>query len=133
MTPRPGIGILEESTDVNVFRRLWSVVRKPRKSARAHSGRSAATGGHVGNRSLDGGGVADLMAIHRVVVSKVGVSEKSRSRVFVVGEVVGREAESRVVHVIVVNLLRVHGTHQVRHLEEVLSERRRRKRRRRRR
>jgi len=52
MTPRPGIGILEESTDVNVFRRLWSVVRKPRKSARAHSGRSAATGGHVGNRSL---------------------------------------------------------------------------------
>jgi len=54
MTPRPGIGILEESTDVNVFRRFWSVVRKPRKFARAHSGRSAATGGHVGNRSLGG-------------------------------------------------------------------------------
>jgi len=57
-----------------------------------------------------------LMSILRVVIAKVWVSKESGSGVFVVGEVIGRETESRVIHVIVVNLLRVHGAHQVRHL-----------------
>ena len=63
------------------------------------------------------GSVADLVSILRVIIAEVWVSKESWSGVFVVGKVIGGETEGGVIHVVVVNLLRVHGTHQVRHLQ----------------
>ena len=60
------------------------------------------------------------MPILRFVVPEVRVSKKAWSGVFVIGQVIGRETECRVVHVVVVNLLRVHGTDQIRHLDAVV-------------
>jgi len=103
---------------MDVLRGLRSVVGKPWQSASgADRGRSAASGGNVGDWPLNCGGVADLVSVLRVVIAEVRVSKESRSGVSVVGQVIRREAESRKIHVVVVNLLRVHGTHQVRHLD----------------
>lgn len=120
MTSGPRIGVLEKSTDMNVFRRLGSIVRKPRESAsRANGSGTAASGGDVSDRPLYSGGVPDLMPIVCVVVAEVRVSEETGSRVFVIGQMIGGKTKRGVVHVVVVNLLRVHGTDQVRHLSFV--------------
>ena len=55
------------------------------------------------------------MPILRIVVAKVGVSEESGSCVFVVSQMICGKTKSRVIHVVVVNLLRVHGAHQISH------------------
>ena len=62
-----------------------------------------------------GGGIADLMSILRLVVAEVRIGKEAGPRVFVIRQVVRRKTKSGVIHVVVVNLLRVHGAHQIRH------------------
>jgi len=119
VTSRSRIRILKEASNMDILRSCWSVVGKPWQApaSSAHCCWAAASGGNVSNRTLNCSCVADLMSVHGVVVSEVRVSKEAGSCVLVVGEVVGGETKSRVIHVVVVNLLRVHGSHQVRHLE----------------
>lgn len=55
VTSRSRVRVLEESSDVHVFRRLLrAVVRKPRKTISGPNRSGTATGGDVGDRTLGG-------------------------------------------------------------------------------